>query len=519
MELDFPEAFGHQCFKSLWAHSKDAMFVVSVGGDDFCYQAMNDVCEKLLRVNAQDLIGQPLKTFYSSAVYELISTPFVQCATNQKTLCYEQMYDSPAETYSEWETTLTPVLGQTGRISYLMGQCRDITEIKAMQRSLAQLRKDADNAKKIKASFLANISHEMRTPVNGLLGAVDVVLNAQDESERRHFAEILRASADGLAQLTNDILDYAKLKTAAMPLQHQRFSLYEILQDIKLEKQSLLSRNRDSLQFHVEAIEKRYFYGDAHRVRQMIAILIGNAIKFTKDGEITVNIDISSEGADYQVVDIKVRDTGCGIAVDDLDQVFKPFKQLDESSTRKQGGLGLGLSICQQLAILMAGDLTVSSIQGQSSEFVLRLPLTIENELEYLSHQETDLDVLMGAKVLLVEDNPVNLMVAERLLKSHGLDVATVVNGKEALAYCENHNVDIVVMDWHMPEMDGIEATSKIRQLKDEKAKVPIIGLTANAQNEVSELFDDAGMNDVLSKPINSDLLINKLAHWLTVAH
>ncbi len=517
MELDFPEAFGHQCFTSLWAHSQDAMFVLSVGGDDFCYQAMNESCAKLLQIKSEDILGRPLKSIYAAAVYELISMPFEQCARTQQVLSYEQMFDHDRSGYSEWETTLTPVLGQTGRVSYLLGQCRDITATKAMQRTVAELRKEADNARKIKASFLANISHEMRTPVNGIIGAVDVLLNAQDESEKRHFSEILRASADGLAQLTNDILDYAKLKTAAMPLQHQRFSLHEIMQDIRIEKQSLLSCNEDTLTFHIAPIEKSYFYGDAHRVRQMLTILVGNAIKFTKAGRVTVNIDVSSQGIDYQMVDIKVRDTGCGIAIDDLDQVFKPFKQLDESTTRKQGGLGLGLSICQQLAILMAGDLSVSSIKGQGSEFVLRLPLTLDLEKEYCQQQSVNLDVLAGAKVLLVEDNPVNMMVAERLLINHGLDVASAVNGKEALEYYQNNSVDIVIMDWHMPDMDGLETTSRIRALNNHKASIPIIGLTANAQYEDDSVFIDAGMNDVLTKPINADLLINKLAHWLSV--
>ena len=518
MDLDLPEVFTDQCFKTLWAHSRDAMFVLSVGGSDFCYQAINGPATSLLKSNEESVVGVPLKKFYSRAVYELVSTPFQQCAESNKPLRYEQMFEDDKGGYSEWETLLTPVIGQTGRVSYLFGQSRDISDAKQMQRNISKLRKEADNANNMKAAFLANISHEMRTPVNGILGAVDVLLNAQDDAEKRHFSELLSASANGLAQLTNDILDYAKLKTASMALQHQRFSLYEILQDIKLEKQAILTRNSDCLQFHISDIEKNYFYGDPQRIRQMIAILMDNAIKFTQDGDVTVNVSVGSEGSDYQVIDICVRDTGCGIAVDDLSQIFKPFKQLDESTTRKQGGLGLGLSICQQLAILMAGDLTLSSIKGIGSEFTLRLPMTIDRETEHRVDDEVDLDVLSGAKVLLVEDNPVNLMVAERLLKDHGLEVATVVNGKEALAYCQQEPVDIVIMDWHMPEMDGLEATTKIRQLNNERANIPIIGLTANAQYESTELFDKAGMNDVLTKPINAHLLINKLAQWLAVS-
>ncbi|CAA0116050.1 Autoinducer 2 sensor kinase/phosphatase LuxQ [BD1-7 clade bacterium] len=503
--------------EALWRNSQDAWFIVSVGGDDFCYHSANTVYLSHFGNETPQLIGRPMRDVLPPGEYDMCVTPFRQCLRQGRPLHYE--FRAPqGDGFRDWSFELSPLQGQGGRICFLLGHGRDITDARLAREQLAQLRRDLTDIDAGRCAFLANISHEMRTPVSGLAGAVELLMAAGQNTEQQHLAAMIRDSSDTLSQLMADILDYARLSSGAVKLDYQRFSLGQLIEDLAARKQILLSRNSLHLRLLLKAVNGIELYGDAPRISQLLEKLLDNAIKFTRDGEVSVTAQVAVREGNARLVTVRVRDTGCGIDISRLDDVFKPFRQLDDSSTRRYGGAGLGLAIAKQLIDLMRGDIQVVSQAEEGSEFVIRLPLLLdESHQVFAEHIVIDRSVLSGARVLVVEDNPINKLVTERLLNQHGLNVHSAANGKDALSVLAQHPIDIVLMDWQMPLMDGAEATRKIRSMPGMEASLPIIGLTAGIDHADVRQCQEAGMNDVLPKPLESSTLLDRMAHWLSL--
>lgn len=407
------------------------------------------------------------------------------------------------------------------------GTLTDVTDRRVAEDELREAMQKAEAANIAKSQFLATMSHEIRTPMNGILGMAQLLLSESvTETERRDYSRIILNSGKTLLSLLNDILDLSKIESGRLTIEHQVFEISPLLQEIVALFRS--SANDKGLQLTCAwtGDPKARFIGDPYRIRQMLSNLIGNAIKFTTVG--SVAIEVRSIGSAGQKTDIEfaVQDTGIGVNDAHKAKLFLPFSQADGSITRKYGGTGLGLSIVKTLAHLMDGKAGVESEPGKGARFwfVVRVETvadvqetrSVERSNSALS--STSASAHFQGKVLIVEDNAVNQKVIAALLKARGLDICIADDGQQGLdAVRSDETIDLVLMDLHMPVMDGYQATKHIREWEASNALPhrPIIALTADAYAEDREQCLAAGMDDFLPKPINVNLLVTVLSKFL----
>ncbi len=372
-------------------------------------------------------------------------------------------------------------------------------------------RKKAEEASREKTLFFANMSHEIRTPMNAIMGLTDLLLADPLSPVQRKRAGEIRSASNSLLTIVDDILDISRIESGKLSLVKSDFDFQAMLDNIASICGHLAEKKK--LAFAIERHGKipPVFRGDEVRIRQILLNLIGNAIKFTQHGSVT--LDVSAEPP---LLHFRVIDTGIGIKPEDLDGLFNAFRQVDAHRNRKVRGTGLGLSISKNLAEIMGGNLAVDSVYGKGSIFHVRLPLTPGSD-DFQARRSTNVQtgIRYDARALVVDDNSVNLMVAAGLLKLYGLKSDTAPSGPEALKLIAENDYDIVFMDHMMPGMDGIDTTKAIRKLGGNAAKVPVVALTANVLSGVREHLTASGMDDYLAKPIQKELLGAILAKWL----
>lgn len=400
----------------------------------------------------------------------------------------------------------------------IIGSVMDITERKVAEDEILRAKQEAESSVRIREYFLANVSHELKTPLNGILGMARLLNKTELSSIQRNYTDVLSSTAGNLLVIINDILDIAKLESGTLTMEQVTFDPVQIA-DTAIQTQLYKAEEKDLFLKHMNEGEPLPFVkGDPYRLSQVLLNLLSNAIKFTDQGEVVLSHRVIKNTDDKVVIEFSVRDTGIGIAPGMQQVIFESFMQLNNTGTGHYSGTGLGLSISRNLVERQGGRIWVESNEGEGSIFYFEIPYHKADEKPVNPHysERIDFNRLGSLRILLAEDNRVNQFITEAMLQDWGFRVDVASNGKEAVEFAKREEYDLILMDIQMPELNGVDATRIIRELPDaRKARVPVIALTANTSRQAQKRFLAEGMNDYLVKPFKEETLFSKIVAQL----
>ncbi|XDD46300.1 ATP-binding protein [Leptospira sp. WS39.C2] len=483
-----------------------------------------DVFPELIGTRTLKSIEQCLEfSQYSILTHTLNPFPFPLFENEQKKEKNERIFQY---------LHIIPISIEEEENSFCMIQISDVSQQVTREKLLREQmvvakerEKEAKKASQAKTDFLASMSHEIRTPLNAILGMADTLTETNLSEEQIEYLTVLRNSGKALYNIINDILDLSRIESGKLEIEHIEFSIRDLLKEtISL---FLMKANAKGIRISYSVTESisETIKGDSTRIQQILINLLGNAMKFTESGQITVNASLSDN---QKSLILQVEDTGIGIPKEKLNSIFESFTQVDSSTTRKYGGTGLGLTITKKLILMMNGEVSVQSELGKGSTFTIQIPYEGLISRESTIHQHwLDLELpdpenFPKCKILLAEDSEENVFIIKTFLRKYPIDLVIAKNGKDALQKFKSEKFDIVLMDMQMPEMDGLEATKEIRlyeqiQKVDPLFVIPIIAISANVQKEdISNSFL-AGITSYLSKPVRKIEILKLIYFYLAL--
>ena len=494
-------------YKSVVEDGSDIIFIVNYEGSILYH---NHSVKDTLGYKTASLVGKNFFDFIPANLLPYLKKEFTKSTKKAFNKGIEFQFKCRDKSYKYLEFNSVNLKQQEG-IEGLILDCRDIS----------QRKKDAEEllrAQKAKEQFLANISHEIRTPINGIAGMAALLSQNPTKDEQKTYLNAIKTAADNLKVIINDILDLASIESGKLKFEKIGFNLNDLLHSLIETFGVQASEKGIKLSYSLAREANKIYIGDPVRLNQILINLISNALKFTHHGFIQVSIRVEKVKGKVYVLRFDITDTGIGIPSSKLQTIFESFSQADASVTRKYGGTGLGLTIVKQLLELQNGSISVVSQENEGSTF----SFTIEYQVGKIQFfDETKLykpknnNQLKNASILLVEDNDINRLYASSILKMWGCHFETAENGVVALEKIRNNAFDIILMDIQMPVMDGFETTKAIRQGDPKHIKVPIIALTANATQKDFENCITAGMNDCITKPFTQEDLFQVLTKYL----
>ncbi len=477
----------------------------------------NESFVKIIGSSRNNLIGLKMLQLPDDRVVESIKS-----AINGTPSTYEGLYASTTAVKSTYiRAMFTPIKLPDGTITGGLGIIEDNTARKKYEEAILNAKYTAESASSIKSDFLANMSHEVRTPLNGILGMLQLIQTTGVNEEQANYVNIAIKSGMRLTRLLNDILDLSRVESDKLILTETQFSLREIFNFINERYSTDCEEKGITLLLKIEKNTPIEVVGDETRIRQIIVNLVSNAVKFTNKGSIVVNLSAEDVSCDGEVdIIISVRDTGIGIADDMMTQIFEPFRQGENSYKRTFQGAGLGLTLVKHLVNLMNGTIKIDSTPGKGT--AVRVSISVKLP----ENHAIDLKPVMTEKlnksgnlctILIAEDERINRLALKRILEKMGYHILEAENGSEALKILDNAEPDLILMDIQMPKMDGIEAAKLIRDKEKygEKSSIPIIALTAYTMPEDREKISAAGFDDYISKPVNMDYLVKSITKFI----
>lgn len=404
----------------------------------------------------------------------------------------------------------------------------DVTKIMEQNHRMKELMEEAKSANEAKSAFVSNISHEIRTPMNSIVGMTEVMLRTSHSAKEQEYLQNIQSSGQALLTIINDVLDFSKMESGKMQLFPEPYDTLSLYHDLKITLENQIHGRPLEFIYEIDQSLPCTLYGDMGRIRQIITNLVSNAIKYTETGYVRFSVNVREKNDQKIFLYFEVEDSGIGIRTEDVHLLFDSFQRVDLKKNRRIEGTGLGLTISQNLVNMMGGNIGVESEYGKGSKFYFCIEQSIVDdtpisEINYdkrhnsvIEKEAESLFTAPEAQILLVDDNSLNLLVAQELLKPLQLQIDTAENGRDAVALVQQKHYDLVLMDHMMPVMDGITATKAIRALADPDIRnVPVIALTANAMVDARKEFASAGMNGFVAKPIDFKAICTQLRKWL----
>jgi PAS domain S-box-containing protein len=508
----------HQQFQlqSILEHTTSIIYIKDLQGK---YLVANKRFLEVLQVTNEQVIGHDDYHFSNQEQADYFSNLDQEVLRTRKPIEVEQVIEGKNGPINLLLVKF-PLFDQHNNLFGISGIATDISERTQYQKELIAARQSAEHAKLLQEQFLANMSHEIRTPMNGIQGMTNLLLETVLDGQQKKYATIVKRSVNNLLVIINDILDFSKIQAGKLSIENIGFDVREVLQSIDAMFAHRLKKKQLELLFQIDSNVPDFLSGDPYRLNQILVNLVGNAIKFTESGRVTVGVQVVEQKNQAYLMRFSIKDTGIGIPADKIGSVFDSFAQAGSDVARKYGGTGLGLSISKQLIELQKGNIWVESILGEGSEFCFEIPYheaAAETVTGLMRIHDMDFSkMLQGKKVLIAEDNYVNQVLIEHVLQNVGVITSIVSNGKEAIAQLKVKNdFDLILMDLQMPIMDGYKTTNFIR--KQLEIKIPIIAMTATAMKGELEKCLEVGMTDYMSKPFEFVDLYKKLCQVLKI--